>query len=160
MSAIPDNLQAVYAAIVAAARAASRDPAEISLLAVSKTFGPQALLEAVGAGQFAFGENYVQEALDKMAAVHAALPQQKLEWHFIGPIQSNKTRQIAEHFDWVHSVEREKIAQRLSDQRPEDLGLLNICIQVNISGEAGGGGGAPGGGRAGARAGAGGPRRK
>jgi len=136
MSAIPDNLQAVYAAIVAAARAAARDPAEISLLAVSKTFGPQAVLEAVGAGQFAFGENYVQEALDKMVAVHAALPQQKLEWHFIGPIQSNKTRPIAEHFDWVHSVERERIAQRLSDQRPESLGPLHVCIQVNISGEA------------------------
>src|SRR3569832_2157973 len=71
-----------------------------------------------------------------MAAVHAALPQQKLEWHFIGPIQSNKTRQIAEQFDWVHSVEREKIAQRLSDQRPEEMGLLYICIQVNISGDA------------------------
>lgn len=143
MSAIPDNLQAVYAAIVAAARAAARDPAEISLLAVSKSFGPQAVLQAVGAGQFAFGENYVQEALDKMAAVHAALPQQKLEWHFIGPVQSNKTRPIAAHFDWVHAVEREKIAQRLSDQRPEDSGPLNVCIQVNISGEASKSGVAP-----------------
>lgn len=144
MSAISENLQAVYAAIVAAAREAARDPAEINLVAVSKTFGPEAIAEAVRAGQFAFGENYVQEALDKMAWLHEALPQHRLEWHFIGPIQSNKTRSIAERFDWVHSVEREKIAQRLSDQRPEALEPLNICIQVNISGEASKSGVAPG----------------
>jgi PLP dependent protein len=135
MSAIPQNLQAVYAAIVAAARNAARDPAEISLLAVSKTFSPEAVLEAAQAGQFAFGENYLQEALDKMAAVHAARPDLKLEWHFIGPIQSNKTRPIAEYFDWVHSVDRIKIAQRLSEQRPAQMAPLNICLQVNISGE-------------------------
>jgi hypothetical protein len=135
MSAIPANLQAVYAAIVAAARNAARDPAEISLLAVSKTFGPEAVLEAAQAGQFAFGENYLREALHKMAALHAARPDLKLEWHFIGPIQSNKTKSIAEHFDWVHSVDREKVASRLSEQRPAQLPPLNVCLQVNISGE-------------------------
>jgi pyridoxal phosphate enzyme (YggS family) len=115
------------------------------LLAVSKTFGPEAVLEAVGAGQRAFGENYLQEALDKMAAVQAALGEQgpALEWHFIGPIQSNKTRPIAGHFDWVHTVEREKVAQRLSEQRPAGMAPLNICLQVNISGEASKSGVAP-----------------
>ena len=90
--------------------------------------------EAFDAGQRAFGENYLQEALDKIAALQGKTP--GLEWHFIGPIQSNKTRPIAEHFDWVHSVDRLKIAQRLSEQRPEELGPLNICLQVNISAEA------------------------
>lgn len=108
----------------------------VRLLAVSKTFGAEAVIAAAAAGQQAFGENYLQEALDKMARVHALQPDLRLEWHFIGPIQSNKTRTIAEHFDWVHSVDREKIAQRLSDQRPADLPPLNICLQVNISGEA------------------------
>lgn len=133
MSPISRNLQAIHDAITTAARGAGRDPAEISLLAVSKTFGPDAVREAVEAGQYAFGENYVQEALDKMAALQSV---PHLQWHFIGPIQSNKTRQIAQHFDWVHSVERLKIAQRLSDQRPEHLPALNICLQINISGEA------------------------
>jgi pyridoxal phosphate enzyme (YggS family) len=136
MSIIPQNLQAVQTAIANAARAALRDPGTVALLAVSKTFGPEAVLEAAQAGQTAFGENYLQEALDKMAALRAAHPALRLEWHFIGPIQSNKTRAIAENFDWVHSVEREKIAQRLSDQRPAHLPPLNVCLQINISGEA------------------------
>ena len=136
MSAIPHNLQVVHARIAAAARAAARDPDGISLLAVSKTFGPDAVIEAAQAGQRAFGENYLQEALDKMVIVRAALPEALLEWHFIGPIQSNKTRHIAENFDWVHSIEREKIAHRLSEQRPAHLKPLNLCLQINISGEA------------------------
>lgn len=135
MSSISDNLQAVHARIATAARAASRSPQDIVLLAVSKTFGADAVLEAAQAGQRAFGENYLQEALDKMDAVRGLRSELALEWHFIGPIQSNKTRSIAERFDWVHSVEREKIAQRLSDQRPEHLPPLNICLQINISGE-------------------------
>lgn len=136
MSTIVHNLQAVDASIIAAASAAGRARADVQLLAVSKTFPAEAVLEAVGAGQTAFGENYLQEALDKIAAVSAALPGRRLEWHFIGPIQSNKTRPIAAHFDWVHTVERRKIAERLSEQRPDALGPLNICLQVNISGEA------------------------
>jgi pyridoxal phosphate enzyme (YggS family) len=136
MSVISENLQAVHAAIAAAALAVSRQPHEVLLLAVSKTFDATVVLEAAAAGQRAFGENYLQEALDKIAAVRLAQPELPLEWHFIGPIQSNKTRPIAESFDWVHSVEREKIARRLSDQRPDDLPPLNICLQVNISGEA------------------------
>jgi PLP dependent protein len=136
MSSISSNLQAVKECIATTAHAASRAPQQITLLAVSKTFGAEAVIAAADAGQRAFGENYLQEALDKMAAIRAARPGLLLEWHFIGPIQSNKTRPIAEHFDWVHSVDREKIAQRLSEQRPPHLPPLNICLQVNISGEA------------------------
>lgn len=136
MSSISRNLQVVHDGIATAARNVGRDSNEIRLLAVSKTFGPNAVLEAAQAGQHAFGENYLQEALDKMAALKSLQPGLRLEWHFIGPLQSNKTRPIAEHFDWVHSVEREKIAQRLSDQRPGHLPPLNICLQINISGEA------------------------
>lgn len=136
MSTIEQNLQAVRGAIAQAALEAQRAPADVTLLAVSKTFGADAVLDAVRAGQAAFGENYLQEALDKIAAVKLALPQGGPAWHFIGPIQSNKTRPIAEHFDWVHTVEREKIAVRLSEQRPAGLPDLNICLQVNISGEA------------------------
>ena len=135
MSTIAQNLQAVDASIIAAASAAGRSPDGVRLLAVSKTFPAEAVLEAIAAGQRAFGENYLQEALDKMTAVSGALPGQKIEWHFIGPIQSNKTRPIATHFDWVHTVDRLKVAQRLSEQRPDELGPLNICLQVNISGE-------------------------
>lgn len=144
MSTIAHNLQAVDASIAAAAKAAGRARADIALLAVSKTFPAEAVLEAVAAGQTRFGENYLQEALDKMAAVSEALQGRKIEWHFIGPIQSNKTRPMAEHFDWVHTVDRLKIAQRLSDQRPEGALPLNICLQVNISGEASKSGVAPG----------------
>jgi pyridoxal phosphate enzyme (YggS family) len=143
MSSILDNLQAVHAQIHSAAQSAARDPAGIALLAVSKTFGPEAVLEAAQAGQRAFGENYLQEAVDKITALHASHPEYLLEWHFIGPIQSNKTRPIAEHFSWVHSVEREKIAQRLSEQRPAHLPPLNVCLQVNVSGEASKSGVAP-----------------
>ena len=143
MSIIAQNLQAVQRSILAAAQQSTRASDTVRLLAVSKTFGPEAVLEAVQAGQTAFGENYLQEALDKIAAVAIALPETPLEWHFIGPIQSNKTRPIAEHFDWVHTVEREKIAQRLSEQRPDGMAPLNICLQVNISGEASKSGVAP-----------------
>ena len=143
MSTIAQNLQAVDATIVAAAAAAGRPRSAIGLLAVSKTFPFEAVLDAVAAGQHAFGENYLQEAVDKIAAVAGALPDAALEWHFIGPIQSNKTRPIASHFHWVHTVERLKIAQRLSEQRPVELGPLNICLQVNISGEASKSGAAP-----------------
>ena len=143
MSTIDQNLQAIATTIVAAATEAGRAPDAVRLLAVSKTFGPEAVLEAMRAGQRAFGENYLQEALDKIAAVAAAVPDTPVEWHFIGPIQSNKTRPIAEHFDWAHTVEREKIAQRLSEQRPAGMAPLNICLQVNISGEASKSGVAP-----------------
>lgn len=137
------NLQRVQQAIASAAGAAGRAPQSIKLLAVSKTFGPEAVIAAADAGQLAFGENYVQEAIDKIAAVRAMRPDLTLEWHFIGPLQSNKTRLIAEHFDWVHAIDREKIAQRLSDQRPASLAPLNSCVQVNVSGEASKSGVAP-----------------
>ncbi len=136
MSTIAVKLQAVDASIVAAANACGRDPQSVRLLAVSKTFGADAVLEAIAAGQLAFGENYLQEAIDKIAQVAQALPGRAIEWHFIGPIQSNKTRPIATHFAWAHTVDRFKIAQRLSEQRPAELGPINICLQVNISGEA------------------------
>lgn len=136
MSSISKNLQAVRGSIDASARQVLRNSGDVHLLAVSKTFGPEAVLEAAQAGQRAFGENYLQEALDKIEAMKQMAPDLNLEWHFIGPIQSNKTRPIAEHFDWVHTVDREKVAQRLSAQRPSHLPPLNICLQVNISGEA------------------------
>ncbi|MDP9709666.1 UNVERIFIED_ORG: pyridoxal phosphate enzyme (YggS family) [Pseudomonas fluorescens] len=132
MSTIADNIQLVSSRIQAAVKAAGRDENSVQLLAVSKTKPAQALREAYAAGLRDFGENYLQEALGKQLEL-ADLP---LIWHFIGPIQSNKTRSIAEHFAWVHSVDRLKIAQRLSEQRPADLPPLNICIQVNVSGEA------------------------
>jgi pyridoxal phosphate enzyme (YggS family) len=143
MSTIAGNLQAVEATIQVACKAAGRPRSTVQLLAVSKTFPFEAVLEAAACGQRAFGENYLQEGVDKIAAVAKALPDTPLEWHFIGPIQSNKTRPIATHFDWVHTVERLKIAQRLSEQRPPELGPLNICLQVNISGEASKSGAAP-----------------
>lgn len=143
MSPISERLQAVHTTIREAAQTVLRDPREVTLLAVSKTFGPEAVLDAAAAGQTAFGENYVQEALDKIVAVKAMSPGLRLEWHFIGPIQSNKTRPIAETFDWVHSVDREKIARRLSEQRPPDMPPLNVCLQVNISDEASKAGAAP-----------------
>jgi PLP dependent protein len=133
MSSISINLQAVRQQIVQAALRADRSFTEIMLLAVSKNFDATAVMEAVNAGQTAFGENYVQEAVDKIAAVHKLAPAAALDWHFIGPIQSNKTRLIAQHFSWVHSVDRLKIAERLSEQRPAHLPPLNICLQINIS---------------------------
>ena len=132
MSTIAGNIAQVEARIRAAALAVQRDVTSIHLLAVSKTKPAAALREAYAAGVRDFGENYLQEARAKQVEL-ADLP---LCWHFIGPIQSNKTRDIAEHFAWVHSVDRLKIAQRFSDQRPADLPPLNICIQVNVSGEA------------------------
>ena len=132
---ISARLDHVRQAIAAAALAAARPPDSVLLIAVSKTFGSDAVIAAADAGQRMFGENYLQEALDKKLAVAAARPDLALEWHFIGPIQSNKTRPIAENFDWVHAVDREKIAQRLSDQRPADIPPLQICLQVNVSGE-------------------------
>ena len=132
MSTIAGNIAQVEARIRAAALAVQRDVTSIHLLAVSKTKPAAALREAYAAGVRDFGENYLQEARAKQLEL-ADLP---LSWHFIGPIQSNKTRDIAEHFAWVHSVDRLKIAQRLSEQRPAELPPLNICIQVNVSGEA------------------------
>jgi len=131
MSTIAENIAKVGARIRRAAEAVQRDSQGISLLAVSKTKPAAALREAYAAGQRDFGENYLQEALDKQREL-ADLP---LTWHFIGPIQSNKTKPIAEHFAWVHSVDRLKIAERLSAQRPAGLPPLNICLQVNVSGE-------------------------
>ncbi|MBC3832781.1 YggS family pyridoxal phosphate-dependent enzyme [Undibacterium amnicola] len=140
MSSIPQNLQAVHEAIALSAARYDRNPTEIALLAVSKTFGAEQVLQAWQAGQRAFGENYVQEGVDKIAEVRRLLADdggaEQLVWHFIGPIQSNKTRQIAENFSWVHSIDREKIATRLSEQRPSSAGKLQVCLQVNISGEA------------------------
>ena len=132
MSTIAGNIALVEARIRDAALAVQRDVTSVHLLAVSKTKPAAALREAYAAGLRDFGENYLQEARAKQVEL-ADLP---LCWHFIGPIQSNKTRDIAEHFAWVHSVDRLKIAQRLSEQRPADLPPLNICIQVNVSGEA------------------------
>jgi pyridoxal phosphate enzyme (YggS family) len=136
MSTIAANMQAVEATIAAAAEASGRPRASVQLLAVSKTFPMEAVLEAIALGQRAFGENYLQEGVEKIAAVARAQPETPVEWHFIGPIQSNKTRPIATSFAWVHTVERLKIAQRLSEQRPPEMGPLNVCLQVNISGEA------------------------
>ena len=140
---ISDNLHSVRARINAACNTAGRDVNLVTLLAVSKTFGPEAVLEAIAAGQTAFGENYIQEAVQKIQQIRqweAALPlrpsqsSQPSEWHCIGPIQSNKTRLVAENFDWVHTIDRLKIAERLSEQRPAHLPPLQVCIQVNIDG--------------------------
>ncbi|MGK9066852.1 YggS family pyridoxal phosphate-dependent enzyme [Stutzerimonas chloritidismutans] len=132
MSTIANNIAKVAARIREAAQAVARNPDEVHLLAVSKTQPAEAIRQAHAAGLRDFGENYLQEALEKQAVL-GDLP---LAWHFIGPIQSNKTKSIAEHFDWVHSVDRLKVAQRLSDQRPADKPPLNVCLQVNVSGEA------------------------
>jgi hypothetical protein len=155
---VADGLREVQSRIREAAAHAGRQPDEVTLVAVSKTFPAESIRAAYACGQRHFGENYVQEALPKMAEVQAMLaadiesaarhhtagvasPQARpllrpLVWHLIGPIQSNKTREIAAHFDWVHGVEREKVARRLSEQRPAGLPPLNVCIQVNVSGEA------------------------
>ncbi|NML13901.1 YggS family pyridoxal phosphate-dependent enzyme [Azohydromonas caseinilytica] len=141
MTGIVQNLQHTRERIAAACAAAGRPGQDVTLLAVSKTFGADAVREAQAAGQRAFGENYVQEALDKIAAL--ADLRSDLEWHLIGPLQSNKTRVVAESFDWVHSVDRFKIAERLSAQRPDHLPPLQLCLQVNVSGEASKSGVAP-----------------
>jgi pyridoxal phosphate enzyme (YggS family) len=129
-ASIAENLAQVHAQIQTACQASGRPVSSVRLLAVSKTWGADAVRAAHAAGQTAFGENYIQEAVDKITELKA-LP---LEWHCIGPIQSNKTRLVAEHFDWVHSIDRLKIAQRLSEQRPAGLPPLQVCIQVNVDG--------------------------
>jgi pyridoxal phosphate enzyme (YggS family) len=134
MTSVNERLQQVKQRIHRANSGLAAGVQSVTLLAVSKTQPADAVRDAVAAGQRAFGENYVQEALDKMAALADLRPQ--LEWHLIGPLQSNKTRAVAETFDWVHSVDRLKIAQRLNEQRPAWLPPLNVCLQVNISGEA------------------------
>jgi pyridoxal phosphate enzyme (YggS family) len=137
MTTIASRLHSVQARMTAACQAAGRDPAQVKLLAVSKTFGPEAVREAWSAGQTAFGENYIQEGVEKIQALRGMPPPATagpLAWHCIGPIQSNKTRLVAEHFDWVQSIDRLKIAQRLSEQRPSSLAPLQVCIQVNVDG--------------------------
>ncbi|MBL8466761.1 YggS family pyridoxal phosphate-dependent enzyme [Methyloversatilis discipulorum] len=141
MMSISDNLQAIRHRIADAARACGRDPADILLLAVSKTKPDADIIAAHAAGQTAFGENYVQEGCDKAQRLGEAGI--TLDWHFIGPLQSNKTRQVATWFDWVHSIDREKIAARLSEQRDPHRPPLNVCLQVNVSGEASKSGVAP-----------------
>jgi pyridoxal phosphate enzyme (YggS family) len=146
MATIPTPLQerlaAVRARIAQACESAARPADAVRLLAVSKTFPAAAVQEAADAGQTEFGENYVQEAVEKIAALRN-MTSATLIWHFIGPIQSNKTRPIAENFDWVHSIDRDKIARRLSEQRPDGLAPLQVCIEVNVSGEASKSGVAP-----------------
>ena len=134
MGSIGSNLQEVKRRVETACVGAARDANTVTLLAVSKTFGADAVLDALAAGQQAFGENYVQEALAKIEVLSAQRAQ--IEWHLIGPLQSNKTRPVAEAFDWIHSVDRLKIAQRLAEQRPAALPPLQVCLQVNVSGEA------------------------
>lgn len=134
MATIADKIQQTRERIARACAEAARPVRSVTLLTVSKTFGPEAVREAVAAGEHRFGENYVAEGVEKIAALTDLRAQ--LEWHMIGPLQSNKTRLVAEHFDWVHSVDRLKIAQRLAEQRPAHLEPLQVCLQVNISGEA------------------------
>lgn len=145
MTTIAHHLRLVHDRIHAACIAAGRDPAGVRLLAVSKTFGPEAVSEAVVAGQRAFGENYIAEGVEKIAALRrwqesetarTGVAAPVLQWHCIGPIQSNKTRLVAENFDWVQSLDRLKIAQRLSEQRPPELAPLQVCLQVNVDGGA------------------------
>ena len=146
MRSIDDNLQAVRGRIAQAAAAAGRDPLSVTLLAISKTHPAALVDEALAAGQRLFGENYVQEAVEKMDALAgtAQAPSTNgVEWHLVGPLQSNKTRLVAARFDWVHTVESEKIARRLSGQRPAGMAPLNVLIQVNVSGEASKSGVAP-----------------
>lgn len=140
MNTIADNLQAVKLRIARAAAAANRAEQDIHLLAVSKTFGAAEIEQAWRCGQRSFGENFVQEGLAKIAALQAL----RIDWHFIGPLQSNKTRPVAENFSWVHSIERDKIARRLNEARPPQLPPLNVLVQVNVSGETSKSGVAPG----------------
>ena len=138
---IASRLSTVRDRLSAACKAAGRDPATVRLLAVSKTFGDDAVAQAIAAGQLAFGENYIAEGVEKIIALRQY---PHLEWHCIGPVQSNKTRLVAEHFDWVQSVDRLKIAQRLSEQRPLHMPPLQLCLQVNVDGGANKSGVAPG----------------
>lgn len=143
MTSIESHLQTVRDQIRDACAVAQRDVKQVTLLAVSKTQTPEAVADAAAAGQRDFGENYVQEGVEKILALRELLPEQPLIWHCIGPLQSNKTRLVAEHFDWVQSVNRLKIAQRLSEQRPPALGPLQVCLQVNVDGGANKSGVAP-----------------
>lgn len=136
MTTIEGNLQGLRERIARACAQAGRDATEVALLAVSKTFGPDAVRQAQAAGQRSFGENYVQEGVEKILALRESTTLQGdlIEWHCIGPVQSNKTRLVATHFDWMQSVDRLKIAQRLSEQRPDDMPPLQVCLQVNVDG--------------------------
>ncbi|MGL4473270.1 MAG: YggS family pyridoxal phosphate-dependent enzyme [Shewanella sp.] len=133
MTTIADRLAIAQQRIIEAAQLCGRNSCEISLLAVSKTKPIADIIAAYDVGQRQFGENYVQEGVDKVQALKSTYPD--IKWHFIGPLQSNKSRLVATHFDWMHTLSREKIAQRLNDQRPQDMAPLNVCIQVNISAE-------------------------
>lgn len=134
MNEIAQHRQAVLVRLQAACAAAGREPGSVSLLAVSKTFDADAVFQAWQSGQREFGENYIQDGVDKIARLRELAPDGGLVWHCIGPVQSNKTRLVAEHFDWLHTVDRLKIAQRLNEQRPAHLPPLNVCVQVNIDG--------------------------
>lgn len=136
MTSIQNNIQLINSQIAATEQKCGRVQGEVQLLAVSKTKPVEAILEACDAGHRMFGENYVQEGVAKVALFREQHADLDIEWHFIGPIQSNKTRPVAEHFDWVHTINRDKIAQRLNDQRPADMPPLQVLIQVNTSGEA------------------------
>lgn len=135
MNDIASRLLAIKDQIASLTRQAGRAPDDVQLLAVSKTKPIEAIYAAYQAGQRQFGESYVQEAIPKIQLLQTNPNYADIEWHFIGPLQSNKTKPVAEHFDWVHSVDREKIAQRLNEQRPAHLPALNVCLQINISGE-------------------------
>ncbi|OTQ31293.1 YggS family pyridoxal phosphate enzyme [Gilliamella apicola] len=136
MNTVQDNLLNIKNEIAKIAKKCERDPNTIKLIAVSKTKPVEQVIEAINAGQLAFGENYVQEGVEKIQYFEKNIPNNDLIWHFIGPLQSNKSKLVAEHFDWMHTIDRLKIAQRLNDQRPKDMAKLNVLIQVNISQEA------------------------
>ena len=136
MNTVQDNLLNIKNEITEIAKKCERDPNTIQLIAVSKTKPVEQIMEAINAGQLAFGENYVQEGIEKIQYFKKNMPNNDLIWHFIGPLQSNKSKLVAEHFDWMHTIDRFKIAQRLSDQRPNHMAKLNVLIQVNISQEA------------------------
>ncbi len=136
MNTVQDNLLNIKNEIKKIAKECGRDPNTIQLIAVSKTKPAEQIMEAINTGQLAFGENYVQEGIEKIQYFKKNMPNNDLIWHFIGPLQSNKSKLVAEHFDWMHTIDRLKIAQRLSDQRPNHMAKLNVLIQVNISQEA------------------------
>lgn len=135
MNTVHDNLIKIKNEIHKIALDCDRNPNTIELIAVSKTKPVTLIAQAIDAGQLAFGENYVQEGVEKIAYFNKNMPNTPITWHFIGPLQSNKTKLVAENFDWMHTIERFKIAQRLNDQRPTDMDKLNVLIQVNISNE-------------------------
>ena len=134
MTNIASNIEAVQQRIHLACQKSGRPLDTVTLMAVTKTVAPEAIRQAIAAGLRDFGENYIAEGVEKIAALRTEADQYDLQWHCIGPVQSNKTRLVAEHFDWVHSIDRLKIAQRLSDQRPDHAKPLQVCIQVNLDG--------------------------